>query len=174
MAAREERLTRAAEAVDRDREAIAARLASLDEREHQLAELEEHRVELERATAALASRQTAFELEESQIAQQRQELPRGRDAVGHARPARQTRRRLMSGAATPVTATTEIAAEPAPASAHLLLVSGDRYRIVEAEGPAPMVDTVLELEDRTYRVIRVTSSPLPADGRRCACLERVG
>lgn len=178
VAAKEERLTRAAEAVDRDREAIAARLASLDEREHQLAELEGHRDELEHATAALASRQTALELAESQLAQQRQELRRAVETLSATLGLPTvTTGGATSGAAVAapaVTATTGIAAELAPASAHLLLVSGDRYRIVEAEGPAPIVDTVLELEDRTYRVIRVTASPLPADGRRCACLERVG
>ena len=178
VAAREERLTRAAEAVDRDREAIAARLASLDEREHQLAELEGHRDELEHATAALASRQTALELAESQLAQQRQDLRRAVETLSATLGLPTvTTGGATSGAAVAapaVTATTGIAAELAPASAHLLLVSGDRYRIVEAEGPAPIVDTVLELEDRTYRVIRVTASPLPADSRRCACLERVG
>jgi hypothetical protein len=62
--------------------------------------------------------------------------------------------------------------EPQPAG-HLLFVPGDRYSLVEAEGRAPAIDSTVALEGHSYRVVRIAPSPLPADDRRCAFLERL-
>ncbi len=161
VAAREERLSLAAEAVDHERDEIAARLTSLDERERELAVLDAHKGEIERETSALAARHQAVGAEQSALAEQREGLRRAvttfSAALGLQDP--------------PVGAA--VAAAHANASAHLLLVPGDRYRLVEAEGPAPAIDTPVVVGDREYRVVRVAGSPLPADDRRCASLERV-
>ena len=63
---------------------------------------------------------------------------------------------------------------PAPvASAHLLFVpTGTRYLLEDREGPAPSPGTEVTLDGgQRFRVIKLASSPLPADERRCAYLE---
>jgi hypothetical protein len=67
--------------------------------------------------------------------------------------------------------------EPAPAIvpavelAHLRYVlAGAAYRIDAYDGPAPIVGERLELDERSFRVVKVAASPLPGDERRCAYL----
>lgn len=61
--------------------------------------------------------------------------------------------------------------EDAPADgSHVVLTAG--YRLLEVDGPAPAPGDAVELEDGSYRCLRVTTSPLPGDRRRCALLER--
>ena len=70
--------------------------------------------------------------------------------------------------------------EPAPerverveeAAALLFLASPSGYRLVERAGAAAARGDRVELAGGTYRVVRLGPSPLPADGRRCAFLER--
>ena len=60
-----------------------------------------------------------------------------------------------------------------PASDHLLFVAGSEgYRLVERVGASPGPGERVELDGRTYEVLRVGPSPLPLDRRRCAFLER--
>lgn len=72
--------------------------------------------------------------------------------------------------------------EPPPASResqarHLLFVPTPHgYRLVEREGEPPAAFAEVSLADfeDAFRVIKVARSPLPADGRLCAYLERSG
>ena len=68
-----------------------------------------------------------------------------------------------------------LAGTPVPgnagASSHLLFLPGDAYRLVEADGDAPGLDTEIQTEDGSYLVVRVGRSPLPGDPRTCAFLE---
>jgi hypothetical protein len=70
--------------------------------------------------------------------------------------------------------------EPSPSSRdsqarHLLFVPTPHgYRLVEQEGetPAAFAEVSLAGFEDAFRVIKVAGSPLPADGRLCAYLER--
>ena len=160
VAAREERLTLTTENAERERAELASRLASLREHEIALGDLDEQRRALERDTAELDRRAAELALEASRVGQQHGELRRAvasvSDALGLPAP--------LAASGTP---------EPDAASEHLLFVPGERYSLIVAEGRAPKVDTILELESGGYRVIRLARSPLPADARRCALLERI-
>ena len=56
---------------------------------------------------------------------------------------------------------------------YVALLSGDRYRLVTVATPAPVPGQLVDVEDASYRCLRVTTSPLPGDDRRCALLEQV-
>jgi hypothetical protein len=56
-------------------------------------------------------------------------------------------------------------------SAHLLFVSfPSGYQLIARPGEPPAPGTVLEDDDRRFRVTKVASSPLPDDPRPCAYL----
>ena len=46
------------------------------------------------------------------------------------------------------------------------------YRLLERRGGRPDPGQMLELDDGSYRVLRLAPSPLPGDKRRCAFVER--
>ena len=54
---------------------------------------------------------------------------------------------------------------------HVALAAADRYRLVVRTGPAPEPGELVELEDGSYRCMRITASPFPRDDRSCAVLE---
>ena len=56
---------------------------------------------------------------------------------------------------------------------HVALAAADRYRLVVRTGPAPEPGELVELEDGSYRCVRITASPFPRDDRSCAVLEPV-
>jgi len=63
------------------------------------------------------------------------------------------------------------AIEPAVELAHLRYVlAGAAYRIDALDGPAPVVGERIDLDERSFRVVKVAASPLPGDERRCAYL----
>jgi hypothetical protein len=56
---------------------------------------------------------------------------------------------------------------------HVLFVGRpDGYSLLERDGAPPPRGTVVELDGERYIVLRAGPSPLPADRRRCAFLER--
>ena len=56
---------------------------------------------------------------------------------------------------------------------HALVVPGPGgYRLLDRDGPAPARGETLELDEGMFRVLRLGSSPLPGDRRRCAFLEQ--
>jgi hypothetical protein len=161
VAAREGRLTQAADELEREKAEHAERAAELEIRAQKVAQLTEQTHEIERARAAVAAQATEVEVAQAAVAHQREELRR---AVG---VLSETLGLGFPAAATP--------ASPADArvdeSAHLLLIGGERYRLVEAGGPAPAAGSIVALEGTTYVVARTGPSPLPVDRRRCAFLE---
>ena len=44
------------------------------------------------------------------------------------------------------------------------------YRLVEQAGEPPKVGSEIEDSERRYRVVKITTSPLPGDARPCAYL----
>jgi hypothetical protein len=57
---------------------------------------------------------------------------------------------------------------------HLLFVwKPSGYELREADGDAPPVGTLVEVDDREEQVVKVGQSPLPNDPRRCAYLQAV-
>ena len=72
----------------------------------------------------------------------------------------------LEGLGAGVRETTEVPAD----RSHVVLTAG--YRLLEVDGPAPSPGDVVELDGGSYRCLRVTTSPLPGDRRRCALLER--
>ena len=54
---------------------------------------------------------------------------------------------------------------------HVALAAADRYRLVVRTGPPPEPGELVELEDGSYRCVRITASPFPRDDRSCAVLE---
>jgi hypothetical protein len=61
--------------------------------------------------------------------------------------------------------------EPAVELAHLRFVlAGAAYRVDSHDGPVPVVGERVDLDERSYRVVKVAASPLPGDERRCAYL----
>jgi hypothetical protein len=58
------------------------------------------------------------------------------------------------------------------AEGHLLFVwSPQGYQLREREGEAPEPGSEVEEDGSTYRVAKVTASPLPGDARLCAYLQ---
>ena len=63
------------------------------------------------------------------------------------------------------------AIEPTVELAHLRYVlAGAAYRIDAHEGPVPAIGERIDLDERSFRVVKVAASPLPCDERRCAYL----
>jgi hypothetical protein len=63
------------------------------------------------------------------------------------------------------------AAGPTVELGHLRFVlAGAAYRIETHDGPAPVVGDSVEIDERSFRVVKVARSPLPGDEQRCAYL----
>ena len=64
--------------------------------------------------------------------------------------------------------------DPAPSvDDHVLLVPApDGYRLLEREGAPPARGDLLDVDNDRFSVLRLGPSPLPADRRRCAYLQR--
>ena len=57
---------------------------------------------------------------------------------------------------------------------HLLFVwKPSGYELREADGDAPAVGALVEVDDREEQVVKIGPSPLPNDPRRCAYLQAV-
>ena len=137
---------RAAE-LERREAALAIDEERVAERSRELGTVELRRAAVERRTGSLRARALELERQAAEIASLASRL----DAIG-------VRRR-------------EEGACPAR-DLHVVLTSGDRYRLVERDGPPPAPGDDVELDEGTYRCVRITISPLPADTRRCAVVER--
>jgi hypothetical protein len=72
---------------------------------------------------------------------------------------------------------TSLRASDTPVERHLLFVATPQgYRLIERDGPAPTLRDTVSLPDHAgpFRVMKLASSPLPDDERRCAYLEGCG
>ena len=149
--------------LDQRQAELNARAAALERREAELAIAEERVAERSRELGAVELRRAAVERREDALRARALELERQAaeiaslasrlDAIGTSAAARK--------------------APAPPETSHVVLTSGDRYRLVERDGPAPAPGDDVELEEGTYRCVRITISPLPADPRRCAVVERI-
>ena len=137
---------------------LNARAVELDRREAALAAAEERVAERGRELGAVELRRATVERREEAVRARALELERQASEVAA----------LAARLDTLGTAGTAEGTEAE--TAHVLLMPG--YRLLERDGRAPSAGDVLELEDGDYRCTRVTISPLPADRRRCAVLER--
>ena len=177
VAVREAHLTRTLEESQQDRDLVKERLAALDAREHRVAGLEDRERELAAGAATLAAREVVLETAQEELEAERTRLEDERSSLAAARDAVESQRDELRRAVTNVSAGlglggAGLAPADGGATGHLLLVGGDRYRLLESDGAAPAANEMVELEGATYRVLRVGGSPLPGDSRRCAVLER--
>jgi chromosome segregation ATPase len=140
--------------VEREQQALAEREASLREREERLRDLEAREQELDSTVVDLDARAHALESERSEVETQREELKQAVASLS----------RDLGLASAPPEDTT---------ARYVALVPGDRYRLAERDDGPVAIGDLLALDGETYRIVRVGSSPLPADRRRCAFLERV-
>ena len=136
---------------------LNARTEELERREAAVAEAEANVAERARELGAVELRRAAVERREETVRARAIELERKAGEVTAL-----AQRLGTQGAAGP-------AAGDAPETSHVLLAAG--YRLLERDGPAPSPGDDVVLDDGAYRCIRVTSSPLPGDRRRCAVLE---
>jgi hypothetical protein len=127
---------------------------ALAERRQELGAVELRRAALERREEALNEREAALERIAGEL-QERETALRERE---HADP---------TAAALP-----EAAVEPAE-DAHLVFAAGDRYRLLECDGPAPAAGAVVEVDGAQLAVRRLGPSPIPGDRRRCAYAEPI-
>jgi len=180
---REEQAARLRSAVE---EMLRLGSAELDERQSELtavaADLNECELRLQAREREIAERTQelgAVELRRAAV-ERREEAAREREialetAAGELR-ARELELRHRAGELDHAVNGVPHQPEPSPYdnSGHLLYVAGDRYRLVERDGPAPPAGSVVELDDRRYDVLRVGRWSVPGDRRACAYLEAVG
>jgi hypothetical protein len=121
--------------------------AKAEDRRRSLGAVELRAAAVERREEALRLRETELEHRAAELA----ELARELDELG----------RTLADAG-PV---------PERDDQHVVVAASDRYRLVVRPGPPPAEGALVELEDGVYRCVRVTTSPLPGDDRRCALLE---
>ncbi len=144
---RQAELNARAEELERREAALAISEERVAERSRELGAVELRRAAVERREEAVRARALELERQAAEIASLASRL----DAIGTSAPAART---------------------PAADTSHVVLTSGDRYRLVERDGPPPAPGDDVELDEGTYRCVRLTISPLPADTRRCAVVER--
>ena len=145
-----ELVVRASE-LDRREAAVAERDAAVEGRRRELGAVELRRAAVERREEAVALREGELERRGEELA----ELARHLDELGDVLGEMQARR--------PVVRDDE----------YLALLAADRYRLVEMDGPVPAFGAEIDVEGGRYRCLRVTTSPLPGDDRRCALLQRM-
>jgi hypothetical protein len=150
------------------------------------AELDQRQAELNARAVDLEGREAALAIDEERVAERSRELGAvelRRAAVERREEALRARALELERQAAEIASLasrldaigTSAAAKKAPAApetSHVVLTSGDRYRLVERDGPPPAPGDDVELDEGTYRCVRITISPLPADTRRCAVVER--
>lgn len=163
MHAKVERVLREGSAeLDARQAELDARAAELDRREAALAESERRVEDRRRELGAVELRGAALARREDAIDTREKELDLRAETLD------ELAQRLESLPTIGV-AEHRVAHE----KAHVLFLAGERYRLLEREGPAPRPGSEVELDDGRYRCVRVTASPLPSDLRRCALLEQV-
>ena len=141
---------------------LNARTAELDRREVELATAEERVTDRARQLGAVELRRAAVERREESVRARAIELER------------QARELAVLATRLDKVGRAGVVADPTPPeTAHVVLTVADRYRLLERDGPTPTPGDRVELDDGMYRCVRVTSSPYPADSRRCALLERL-
>jgi DNA repair exonuclease SbcCD ATPase subunit len=127
--------------------AVARSEAKVEDRRRALGAVELRAAAIERREEALRLREIELEHRANELA----ELARELDELG----------RTLAQAGS----------RPAREDEHVVVAASDRYRLTVRLGAAPLPGEVVELEEGSYRCVRVSASPLPGDDRRCALLE---
>ena len=141
---------------------LSTRSSELDAREASIEQAEKEVDSRHRALGAVELRAAAAKRREDAVGLREQEVERR--AAELAELARVLDERGTSAGRS--------GSKPVREDEHVTLVStADRYRLVIREGPPPEPGSTVELDDIPHRVVRLTASPLPADGRSCALLE---
>ena len=163
------------------REEQAARLrAAVEEMlRHGSAELDERHAALTALALELAAREEKLREQEAEIGLRRQELGAVelRRAAVERREEEAARReealaQREEEAARRVSAPEPVtASEPDPAVGHILVLADGGWRMIERDGPAPAVDTTVDVDGDAYVVTRVGRPSLPGDRRARAYLE---
>jgi chromosome segregation ATPase len=115
------------------------------------------------AVAELAAREAELTARANELAMRTSELASRQVALDR----RATELEARSAAPAPALQQSE----QEPERDHLVFLYAERYRLVEAAGPAPPAGASLELDGAPFVVVRVGASPLPGDTRRCAFVE---
>lgn len=169
----------AAELTRRDAE-LAAQVAELEQRRTELGAVELRRAALERREEALAQRVAEVERARDELAARIDAAPSVEDVEAErtrAAVALEAARAELEARETVIAELerrldeTAAASPPHRSDAHVAIVPGGGYRLVERQGAPPEHGDEIEVEGVLYRVTRVGASPLPGDDRRCAFLE---
>jgi hypothetical protein len=134
--------------------ALAATERELAERRGEAGAVELRRAATDRREAAVADRERALERISATLQEREHELLEREQAL----------------AAEPPPAP-EAPEEPPAETSHLLFVAGERYRLVERDGPAPAPGAEVEVDGEPFVVQHLAASPLPGDRRRAAYVE---
>jgi DNA repair exonuclease SbcCD ATPase subunit len=166
LAQRELELTRRTSEVEMLQARVADTLAVVEREQHALAQREASVQERERLAAELERREQALITSASELRTLEESLATDRTAI-------EEQREKLEQAVAAVSRGLGVAeiAEPDTATAYVALVPGSRYRIVAREDGPPAVGDQILVEEDAFRIVRVGSSPLPGDPRRCAYLE---
>jgi hypothetical protein len=141
---------------------LSVRSADLDGREAALEHAEAKVEDRRRALGAVELRAAAIERREEAVRLREVELEhRAAELAELARQLDEPGRTLEGAGVRRVVREDE----------HVALAAADRYRLVVRTGPAPEPGELVELEDGSYRCVRITASPFPRDDRSCAVLE---
>lgn len=141
------------ESLDARDRTLARAESAVEERRRELGAVELKRAALEQRGSALEERESALEQRADELAALARELREVGGTLAD-RDAEQDEQHEQDG--------------------HILLTTDGRYRTAAGDGPPPGIGDTIELEDGTYRCVRLSPSPFPSDSRRCAVLERVG
>ena len=143
---------------------LSVRSAELDTRETAVAKAETTVEDRRRALGAVELRAAAVERREEAVRLREIELEhRAAELAELARQLEEVGTALQNAGS----------ARPAREDEHVALTTAGGYRLVVRPGAAPEPGELVELEDGTYRCVRLASSPFPRDDRTCAVLELV-
>jgi DNA repair exonuclease SbcCD ATPase subunit len=140
--------------IEREQAQLAAREAAVTERERLADELDRRAHELDGAAEELRSREASLAAAVEAVESGREEL-----------------RQTMTAVSRDLGLAVEAGRTHAAGPVYVALVPGDRYRLVERDDGPAEVGMTLDVEGLPFRVVRLGSSPLPGDRRRCAYLE---
>jgi len=146
---RQAELTTRASELDRREAALTETEATVEERRRELGAVELRRAAVERREEAVRLREEDVECRAGELDARERRLD-DVSVVGETPSPRPTRD-----------------------DEFVALLAGERYRLVAIQRPAPLPGEIVEIDGEPHRCVRVTTSPLPADDRRCALMEPV-
>ena len=147
---RQAELTVRASELDRREAVLTETEATIEERRRELGAVELRRAAVDRREEAVRSREEELEHRAEELAELARRLDELGAVIGEAHSQRLVRD-----------------------DEYVALLAGERYRLVPIPGPVPAPGDLVDVEAHLYRCVRVTSSPLPGDDRRCVLLEQV-